>query len=418
MNTLNVSWLLISICLAFLSTFGTILFYVSSRENYKMHKMISLCLISIATASIIWVLWGWSLASGPSDIFGIISNPFEEFLLNGKVFSNDIIYTSVPASFQTVGGVLGITFQMVLLMLAIVIIACCLGGRQKFSSWILFCILWITLVFCPISHIINTGFLSNGGAIIHLLGTSFYDFAGASKVQLTSVTTVAVILVLLRRKEIDETIDGSNQNQVAEPSSKDQLCALVSIFALMIGYFGIIMGATLNADSNAGYGLIITILIACSSMVGWISIQQFLIKKFSIFSIAHGVLCGLILSTACAGVVSPTQALFLGLLSGIICNIIVRTVRKKISHTVGWDVVSIHFPACVIGLLAVGFLEPEKGLLVGGSFNQFLAQILGISFVIIYVSVFSALISLFVNFILGWHERWIHRENETQKLVS
>ncbi|MDR3116448.1 MAG: hypothetical protein LBT91_01210 [Bifidobacteriaceae bacterium] len=413
MNTLNVSWLLLSICLAFLTTFATILFYISSREDYKLHKMISLCLVSMGTASIIWVLWGWSLASGPSDIFGIISNPLEEFLLNGKVFSADNIYTSVPASFQTVGGVLGITFQMVLLMLSIIIVVCCLGDRQKFSSWIFFCALWITFVFCPITHIVNSGLLSSDGAVTHLVGTAFYDFAGASKVQLTASATVAVILILLRRKDFAKNdilkTDSGIMHKIISP--KDQLCALVSIFGLIIGYFGINMGATLNADSNAGYGLIITIIMAFSSMIGYVGIQQFLLKEISILSIAHGILAGLVLSTACAGVVSPTQALLMGFITGVICNYIVRIIRKKLSHTVGWDVVSIHFPASVLGLLAVGFFQPEKGLFAGGGVNQLLAQLIGLSFIIIFVCVLSALLSLFVDFILGWHERWAHREN-------
>ncbi|MDR3152468.1 MAG: hypothetical protein LBT85_03295 [Bifidobacteriaceae bacterium] len=413
MNTLNVSWLLLSICLAFLTAFATMLFYISSRENYKLHKMISLCLVSLGVASLTWILWGWSLASGPSDIFGVISNPLEEFLLNGKVFSTDNIYTSVPASFQTVGGVLGITFQMVLLMLSIILVVCCLGDRQKFSSWILFCILWITFVFCPVTHIVNSGLLSPSGAVTHLVGTTFYDFAGASKVQLTASLTIAIILILLRRKDFAKKDEVKLNSELIyeDISPRNQLCILVSIFGLIIGYFGINMGATLNADSNAGYGLIITIIMAFSSMVSYVGIQQFLLKRISILSIAHGILAGLVLSTACAGVVSPPQALMTGFITGFICNYIVRIIRKKLSHTIGWDVVSIHFPASVLGLLAVGLFEPEKGLLVGGGTNQFLAQIIGIGFITIFVCVLSALLSLFVDFILGWHERWAHREN-------
>ncbi|MDR2748944.1 MAG: hypothetical protein LBB10_03545 [Bifidobacteriaceae bacterium] len=407
MNTLNVAWLLISICLAFLSIFATMLFYISSREDYKLHKMISLSLISMGVTSVVWVLWGWSLSNGPTDIAGIISNPFEEFLLNGKVFANDTIFTSVPASFQTTGGVLGITFQMILLMLSVTIVVCCLGNRQKFSSWVFFCILWITLCYCPITHIITSGLLSNDGAITHLLGTPFYDFAGAGKVQLTASSAVAVILILLRRKEFGKDVI----DDAKEPTQKDQLCALVSIFALIAGYFGINMGATLNADSNAGYGLIITILISFSSMIGWVGIQQFLLKRISIFSIAHGILCGLVLSTACAGVVSPAQALIVGLLNGIVCNYIVRIVRRKLSHTVGWDVVGIHFSSSIIGLLAAGLLQPERGLLVGGGVNQILAQIVGIAFIVIFACVVSAFLSLFVDSVLGWQERLAHREN-------
>jgi Amt family ammonium transporter len=336
--------------------------------------------------SLVWFFWGYSLVYGPS-VGGVIGNL-------SLVGLNGITINTVYPSAAAIPEILFFAFQLKFAAItpALIIGAC--AERIRFKSLLIFVVLWSTLIYSPIAF-----WMWNPNGWLHVLGAQ--DFAGGIVVHTAAgLSALAAALVVGRRKGCvywKDQLKALNQKVTSKPSSagtefKPTNIPYVILGAglLWFGWFGFNGGSALAANSIAVSAVVATNLAAAAAAVSWM-IMDWLIKgKPSAIGIAVGGVCGLAAITAAAGYVNFTAAVIIGLVAGIVCNLVAnwRAGRSRIDDTL--DVFACHGIGGIIGAVAIGlFATAAVNPAVKGLFYGNPAQ-LGIQvFAVLVVSAFA-----------------------------
>jgi Amt family ammonium transporter len=329
----DTAWVAVSTALVMMMTpAGLALFYGGMSRYKNMLNTIAMTLIAYCLTSIVWVGWGYSLAFGesPSLLIGSLSH----------LFLNGIDVNSVSGTIPTI---LFVLFQMTFACISIALVLGSAVDRMKFSSWIIFTILWITFVYAPVCNWVW------GGGWMHKLGA--LDFAGGNVVHINAGISGLVLALFLGKRE------GYGKEPMI-PSS----VAFTALGAglLWFGWFGFNAGSELAADGVAASAFMVTNTAAAMGGLAWLFIEWKLSSKPTLLGLASGAVAGLVGITPAAGFVTLTGALAIGTVSGIIGYFGVAVLKQKLGYDDSLDAFGIHGLCGMWGAIATGlFAAPS-----------------------------------------------------------
>ncbi len=380
MNPGDIAWVAVATALVMLMTPALGFFYAGLVRRKNLLSTLVQCLIIFAVVSIVWTLWGYSLVFGPS-IHGIIGD-LSWAGLNGIGAAPNLAYAPL------IPELLFFAFQLKFAAITPALIIGAFAERIHFRSLLIFIILWSTLIYSPVAH-----WVWNSGGWLKALGA--IDFAGGLVVHITAgLSALAAAIVIGRRKDIEkkETLKPSNIPYV-----------ILGAALLWFGWFGFNAGSALGADSIMVFALVNTNLAAAAAAVSWMAVDWVMKGKPSAVGMAVGAVCGLVAITPASGYVNVMSALFIGLVAGIISNLISnwRATRTRIDDTL--DVFSCHGVSGIWGSIATGIfatiaINPTavNGFLFGNPGLLF-SQILAVVVIAAYSFFGSYLLLKFIN---------------------
>ena len=340
-NMSSVAWVMTSTALVMIMLPGLSLFYsgLVRGKNALATAMHSFTCLGIVL--IVWVLWGYSLAFGPS-VGGIIGN-LDHVLLNGVGLE--------PRPGQEIPELLFMLFQGMFAVITPALLAGAIAERVKFRAFGAFVVLWVTFVYCPIAHWVW------GGGWLHGIGAS--DFAGGFAVHMSSgVAALAAARILGRRQ--------AKEGETAlQPHSL--MIVLLGAGLLWFGWFGFNGGSALAADGVAVQALVNTNVAAASGALTWLLLTWYRTQKPSVLGAASGAIAGLVGVTPAAGYVETMPALVIGIGASVVSYL---AAESRINAMVddALDVWAIHGMAGTWGSVALG-LFASTTLLSGGLFS-------------------------------------------------
>ncbi|WP_299226914.1 ammonium transporter [Sulfurihydrogenibium sp.] len=368
----NTAWVLVSTALVMLMTpAGLALFYGGMTRTKNILNTIGMSFLAYCITSVVWVLWGYSLAFG-TDIGGIIGS-LENVLLNG-ISVNDIW------SVGNIPTLLFVAFQLTFAAITVALVSGAVIERMKFEAWLIFVILWITFVYSPVAHWVwGGGFLSKLGLL---------DFAGGTVVETASGISGLVLALLLGKRN-------DFGRKAILPSSV--VLTVAGAGLLWFGWLGFNAGSELKADGIAASALLITNTAGAVGALSWVLVEWKITKKATMLGAASGAVSGLVAITPAAGFVGLSGSIIIGFVAGIIGFIGVFWLKHRFKYDDSLDVFGVHGLNGIWGTLATGiFANPQvnpagSGLLYG-NIKQFFIQILGLVVVILFTGIMTAIL--------------------------
>jgi Amt family ammonium transporter len=380
----DTAWILVSTALVMAMTApGLAMFYggLVRRKNVlstMMQSFIILCLISVQ-----WVLWGYSLAFGP-DAGHVVGN-LSWFALNGVGLAPNADYAG------TIPHQLFMIYQMMFAVITPALITGAFAERIKFSTFVVFTLLWATLVYDPIAHWVwgKDGWLRNLGAL---------DFAGGTVVHISSgISALIFALVIGKRKGYPKIT----------PAPHNMTYTLVGAALLWFGWFGFNAGSALAANELAVSAFINTNTAAAMAAVAWIIIDWFVTKKPTVLGAATGAVAGLVAITPAAGFVTPMGAIAIGIAVAIVCYLAVAVIKGKLGYDDSLDAFGVHGVGGTVGALLTGVFASKMVNSAGvdggifGNWKQVGTQAIAVAAVIAYAAIATLIIAKVLDWIMG-----------------
>lgn len=372
LNTGDTAWIIVASALVMMMTpAGLALFYGGMSRYKNLLNTYAMTFAAYCLASIVWVVWGYSLSFGP-DVMGIVGN------LNHVLFAG-IGVDSIPEGLTIPTSVFAL-FQMTFACITVALVLGSVVDRMKFASWIVFTVLWVTLVYCPVAH------WAWGGGWMGAMGA--LDFAGGTVVHINA-GIAGLVLCLVLGKRI------GYGKEAMFPSS----VTLTALGAglLWFGWFGFNAGSELAADGLAGSAFLVTNTSAAAGAMAWMFFEWASDNKPTLLGIASGAVAGLVGITPAAGFVNLGASLIIGLGAGILGFLFVAKLKHRIGYDDSLDAFGVHGICGIWGALATGLFaspainEAGKGLFYGNP-SQLWIQFVSI----IGTAAFSAVATLVV----------------------
>lgn len=366
----DTAWVITATALVMLMTpAGLALFYGGMTRSKNILNTIGMSFMSYAVASVLWVVFLFSLAFGP-DIGGVIGSLDYVFFSNMKV--SDLQ--------GTIPKILFAVFQMTFAGITLALVSGSIVERVKFGFWMIFSVLWLTLVYAPIAHWVwGGGFIGAMGAL---------DFAGGTVVHINAgVTGLVLALLAGKRRDYGKT--------AIIPSSI--VLTVVGAALLWFGWFGFNAGSQLAADGVAANAFLVTNTSAAMGAITWILIEWIFAKHPTMLGAASGAIAGLVAITPAAGFVSAPASILFGILSGIVGFFGVFVLKSKLKYDDSLDAFGVHGLCGVLGAILTGvFANPEinsigKGLLYGNP-GQVWIQFVSVVVTIVYSAILTVII--------------------------
>ncbi|MDJ1132545.1 ammonium transporter [Streptomyces iconiensis] len=372
MNGADTAFVLISAFLVMLMTPGLAFFYGGMVRVKSALNMLMMSFISLGIVSVLWVLYGYSLAFGP-DTGGVIGN-LDFVGLQGIS----------PESLTEKGGIpvmVFVLFQMMFAILTPALMSGALADRVKFSAWAVFLTLWVTLVYFPVAHWV----WAEGGWLYEL---EVIDFAGGTAVHINAgIGALAAVLVV-----------GKRIGFTKDPMRPHSLPLVVLGAALLwFGWFGFNAGSALAADGSSATMALNTQVATGAAVLGWLVHERIRHGAFTTLGAASGAIAGLVAITPAGADVNAMGALAIGVVAGGVCSWAV-SLKFKLGYDDSLDVVGVHLVGGVIGTLLVGFLAVDG---VGG-LEQFGKQAVGAFSVMAFSFVVSWILAKLVQATIGF----------------
>lgn len=375
----NTAWVLMATALVMLMTpAGLALFYGGMTRGKNLLNTIAMSFTAYAIASVVWVLWGYSLAFG-ADVGGVIGSL--------TLFLSDIKVTDIWAT-GNIPTLLFVAFQMTFAAIAVALASGSVIERFKITTWMVFVVIWITIVYAPIAHMVwGGGMLAKDGAL---------DFAGGTVVHINAGVAGLVLAIMLgKRKDFGKAMF---------PSSVT--LTVLGAVLLWFGWFGFNAGSELAADGIAANAFLVTNTAAAVASLSWMAVEYIVYKKYTLLGLASGLVAGLVAITPAAGFVDNTAAIVIGAVAGLVGFVGVNTIKKRFKYDDSLDAFGIHALAGIWGAIATGiFANPAvnslgKGLLYGNP-GQLLIQIKAIIVTIIFTAIGTAIAYSISSLITG-----------------
>jgi len=389
-NSGDTAWVLVSAALVLLMTPGLALFYGGMVRAKSVLNMMMMSFGAMASISVIWVLWGYSEAFGESA-GGLIGNPFEHFGL-GNLLSDDQVFGTIPA-------LAFVAFQAVFAIITVALISGAIADRAKFSTWMVFTVIWATLVYFPVAHWVFAfdGFAADkGGWIANQLKA--IDFAGGTAVHINAgAAGLALALILGKRVGFGK-----------EPMRPHNL-TLVMLGAglLWFGWFGFNAGSALGANNTAAVTWVNTMVATAAAAIGWLVTERFRDGHATSLGAASGVVAGLVAITPACSAVTPVGAVAVGAIAGVLCALAV-SLKYRFGYDDSLDVVGVHLVGGLAGTILVGFLASADapagvdGLFYGGGVDQLWRQVVGALAVLAFSFIMTTIIGLALHKTIGF----------------
>jgi len=367
LDTGDTAWMLTSTALVLFMTLpGLALFYAGLVRSKNAVSVLMQCFAIACIASIVWVVYGYSLAfRGDGAFVGDLSAAF----LSG--IGRDTLSGTIP---ETVF----VMFQMTFAIITPALVVGAFAERMKFSAMCLFTFLWLTMVYLPACHMVwGGGLLAQWGVI---------DFAGGLVVHLTcGVGALVAALVLGKRKGFP----GS-----AMPPHNRSLVVMGAAM-LWVGWFGFNAGSAVAASTDAGMAMLVTHISAAVGAFTWMALEWIKQGKPTVVGIATGMVAGLATITPAAGTVGPEGALLIGLMAGIVCYYATQAIKGVFGIDDSLDVFPVHGVGGMLGIIMLSFVGTQGGFLGsgasgvadGGPLVQLVIQLKGIGVIFLWTAV-------------------------------
>jgi Amt family ammonium transporter len=373
LDTGDTAFILICTALVMLMTPGVGLFYGGLVRRKNLISMFTLSFVAFAVVTIQWVLFGYSLAFGP-DVGGIIGNLDHAGLIG------------VGMDGEGIPDLLFMVFQLVFAAVTLAIITSAVAERIKLSSFIVFGLLWTTIVYCPLAHWVW------GGGWASALGV--LDFAGGIVVHI-SAGWGALALALVIGKRAGYGLYGMEPHNIP--------LTLLGGALLWFGWFGFNAGSALAADGLAANAFVVTNVAAAAGALAWMCASWINGRPSSIGMIS-GAIAGLGAITPAAGFVGPMAAIAIGVISGLLCYaaLLFRLNRGLDESLDAWAIHGVGglWGTLAIGIFAVAAVGGVSGL-INGSTDQLVLQIVGAGVALAYAFVMTVVIAKAVDLIMG-----------------
>lgn len=372
MNSGDTGFVLVSAALVLLMTPGLALFYAGMVRSKSVLGTMMQSFILIGIISLEWILWGYSMAFGP-DKWGIVGG-FEWFGLRHVGATPNPIYG------PTIPHLVFMIFQCMFAVITPALISGAFAERMRFGPFLLFSLLWASLVYNPLAH-----WVWAEGGWLRRLGT--LDFAGGIAVHLSSgVAALAAALVLGKRKDFG----------TANLQPHNLPMTLLGAGLLWFGWFGFNAGSALSCGSVAASAFVATHLAASAGALSWLFVEWRHAGVPTTLGAASGAVAGLATVTPASGFVGPLSATIIGLVAGTVCYYGIMA-KNRFGYDDSLDVVGIHGLGGVIGLLSAGLLA-SKAVNGGGGNGLFFgnARQLGIQCIAIIVTILYTFVVTYI----------------------
>ena len=383
MNSGDTAFMLVSAALVMLMTPGLALFYGGMVRSKNVLATIMENFILLGVISVLWAFYGYSLAFGPDvghfignlDWAGLAGVGLEPF----KTYSETIPHQ---------------TFMIYQAMFAVITPALITGAfaeRMKFSSFLVFMVLWFTIVYCPVAHWVwgDGGWLKNLGAL---------DFAGGTVVHINAgIAALAAALVVGKRQ-------GYGNHATFIPHNLPM--TILGAGLLWFGWFGFNAGSALAAGGLASSAFTATHMATAAATLSWVGVEWIFRGKPTTLGAASGAVAGLVAITPAAGYVGPMSAIIIGLIAGVICYAAVLA-KPKLGYDDSLDVVGVHCVGGIVGALCTGLFASKlvnpaggDGLFFGNP-GQFVTQVLAVGVTLVYSFVISYILFKILDATMG-----------------
>lgn len=381
MNAADNAWTLASSALVLLMTPGLAMFYggMTRSKNVLSTMMHSFFLMGLA--AIVWMFWGFSLAFAPDAIKGYIGG-LQFFALSGvggEVWPD-----------QSIPGTTFMIFQCMFAVITPALITGAFAERMKFSSFIVFMILWLTFVYSPVCH-----WVWGPGGWLGTSGMGALDFAGGTVVHINSAAAaLACALIVGKRKGYG----------TAPMMPHNLTLTLLGAGLLWFGWFGFNAGSALKANEAAAMAFVVTNMATAAAAMSWVFAEWIIKGKPTTLGVASGAVAGLVAITPASGFVGPVPAVILGAVAGVLCYLGVLA-KSSLGYDDSLDVVGVHGVGGTWGALATGLFASKAiggtdGLFYGNA-AQMGPQIVAVLATIVYSFVVSAVILYIIKAVMG-----------------
>ena len=386
MNTGDTAWVLASAALVMLMTPGFAFFYGGMVRSKSVLNMLMLNFIALAVVTVLWMLYGYSEAFGNDAFSGLVGN-FDNSGLAGTVGQ-----LTGPKDHQ-IPVLAFVMFQLMFAVITPALISGAIADRTKFWSWVVFLIVWVTVVYFPVAHWVFAFDSPDGSTLGGWLANRIkaLDFAGGTAVHINAGSAGLALAILLGRRK----------GWPKEPMRPHNVpFVLLGASLLWFGWYGFNAGSALAAGDLASVAFTTTTVATASAVLGWLITEQFRDGKPTTLGAASGAVAGLVAITPACAFVSPLGAAAIGLIAGVLCALAVG-LKFRLGFDDSLDVVGVHLVGGLVGTLLIGFLGTTSvnsagadGLFYGGGFTQLGKQAIGAFSVMGY--------SFVLTFIIGW----------------
>jgi ammonium transporter, Amt family len=396
-NTGDNAWMLVSAALVLMMTApGLVLFYGGLVRNRSVLSTMMHSFILMSVVSILWMIYGYSMAFGEGSAF--VGNPLQYFMLHG------VGAAPQPDYAPTVPQETFMLFQMMFAIITPALISGAIAERMKFGAYLLFVVLWVTVVYFPLAHML----WGNGGFFNWALGGKIpvLDFAGGTVVHISSGVSALVCAIIVGRR-------AGFPHEPMLPHNV--VLSLIGTGLLWVGWFGFNAGSAVSAGALATSAFAATHFSAAAGALSWTAIEWWLKGKPSVLGTASGMVAGLATITPASGFVSIPGAVLIGLAGGAACYFAVTKLKAKFRYDDSLDVFGVHGIGSMVGMLLVGLLANAEvnpaiaatfkvnGVLVSlvGGLDQLRNQAIAVVFTAVFAGVATLVILKFVNAVIG-----------------
>ena len=409
----DTAWMLVSTILVLLMIVpGLALFYGGLVRAKNMLSVLTQTLVITCIVMVVWALWGYSMAFTDGGSLNSYVGGFSKMFLKGvdtaanvETFSRGVVIPEIVF----------VAFQMTFAAITTALVIGGFAERIKFSAVVAFSILWPTLVYFPMAHMVwfwaGPEFASTNPADATVAGAGLIwgfgalDFAGGTVVHINAGIAALVGALLV----------GKRVGYHSEPMAPHSLTlTMVGAALLWVGWFGFNAGSNLEANGYAGLAMVNTFLATAAAGVAWPAVEWILKGKPSLLGAASGVVAGLVAITPAAGFAGPMGAIVLGLIVSPICLFFVSVVKNALKYDDSLDVFGVHAIGGIVGAIATGILvDPALGgagivdytagggAVYPGLATQVMAQAKGVLVTLLWSGIGSTIVFLIIKLVFG-----------------
>lgn len=405
-DTGDTAWMLASSALVLLMTPGLAFFYGGMVRAKSVLNMIMMSISSMGVITVLWVLYGYSMAFG-NDTGNVVGNPTQFWGLKGLIGGNyvaadpsktpPVAETTIPLV-GTLPATVFVAFQLMFAIITVALISGAVADRMKFSAWLIFSGLWATLVYFPVAHWVfafDGSVAESGGWIANKLKA--IDFAGGTAVHINAgVAGLVLAIVLGRRKGWPTTLFRPHNLPFV----------MLGAGLLWFGWYGFNAGSATSSNGAAGTTFVTTTIATAAAMLAWLLTERIRDGKATTLGAASGIVAGLVAITPSCSSVNVVGALAIGAVAGVLCALAVG-LKFKLKFDDSLDVVGVHLVGGLAGTLMVGLVATPQapaavtGLFYGGGWGQLGKQAIGAFAVLTYSAIGTLIIALILKYTIG-----------------
>lgn len=365
-NPGDTAWILVATTLVMLMTpAGLALFYGGLVQRKSVLNTVGMSYVAYCVATLTWIFAGYDIAFGGEN--SIFSGYF------GNIFLNNIGVDDVSGTIPTL---LFVVFQGTFAAISIAIVSGAIVERVRFSTWLIFSVLWVLFCYSPIARAVwGGGMLSGGGEL---------DFAGGTVVHINAGVSGLVVAYMVGSRNVEHEV----------PSPSNLKLMMLGSALLWFGWFGFNAGSALEASGVAANAILVTNVAAAAGGLTWLVIAWLEDKHRTLTGVASGVVAGLVGITPAAGYVDASGAFIIGILSGATGYFAVIYIKKWMGYDDTLDAFGIHGVVGIVGAMSTAVfasaaINGESGAIYG-DFSHLLPQLIAVGATILYAVIASA----------------------------